>query len=43
MHLVRVHRVGVPQETREAFGLLESAGILDAALAARLRNMVGFP
>ncbi len=42
MHLVRVHRLGVPQETREAFALLESAGILDAALAARLRNMVGF-
>ena len=33
MHLVRVHRLGVPQETREAF---------DASLATRLRRMVGF-
>jgi uncharacterized protein YutE (UPF0331/DUF86 family) len=42
MHLVRVHRLGVPQETREAFVLLEQAGLLDAALADRLRKMVGF-
>lgn len=25
MHLVRVHRLGIPQETREAFDLLEAA------------------
>lgn len=42
MHLVRVHRLGVPQETREAFDLLERAGRLDPALADRLRKMVGF-
>lgn len=42
MHLVRVHRLGVPQETREAFDLLERAGRLDPSLAARLRRMVGF-
>ena len=42
MHLVRVHRLGIPQETREAFDLLERAGRLDPALAARLRKMVGF-
>ena len=42
MHLVRVHRLGVPQETREAFDLLERAGRLDSSLATRLRKMVGF-
>ena len=42
MHLVRVHRLGVPQETREAFDLLERAGHLDGSLANRLRKMDGF-
>lgn len=42
MHLVRVHRLGVPQETREAFDLLERAGHIDPSLATRLRKMVGF-
>lgn len=42
MHLVRVHRLGVPQETREAFELLQQAQIIDAELADRLKKMVGF-
>jgi uncharacterized protein YutE (UPF0331/DUF86 family) len=42
MHLVRVHRLGVPQETREAFALLQQAQILDAHLSDRLKKMVGF-
>ena len=42
MHLVRVHRLGIPQETREAFALLEQASLVDAHLAERLRKMVGF-
>lgn len=42
MHLVRIHRLGIPQETREAFDFLERAGLIDASLAARLRKMVGF-
>lgn len=42
MHLVRVHRLGVPQETREAFVLLEQARLIDPPLADRLRKMVGF-
>jgi len=42
MHLVRVHRLGIPQETREAFDLLEAAGRIDTSLAARLKKMVGF-
>jgi uncharacterized protein YutE (UPF0331/DUF86 family) len=42
MHLVRVRRLGIPQETREAFDLLEREGVLDAVLAQRLKKMVGF-
>lgn len=42
MHLVRKHRLGVPQESRDAFDLLSAAGKLDAALAADLKRMVGF-
>lgn len=42
MHLVRVRRLGVPQETRDAFSLLEQAGVLSPALADPLRKMVGF-
>ncbi|MEQ1912410.1 MAG: DUF86 domain-containing protein [Vicinamibacterales bacterium] len=42
MHLVRVRRLGIPQDTREAFTLLESANIIDALLADRLKKMVGF-
>ncbi len=42
MHMVRVRRLGVPQETREAFALLEGAGIIDGALSDRMKRMVGF-
>jgi uncharacterized protein YutE (UPF0331/DUF86 family) len=42
MHIVRVERLGVPQDTREAFTLLERAGLLDGTLADQLRRMVGF-
>jgi uncharacterized protein YutE (UPF0331/DUF86 family) len=42
MHLVRVERPGVPQETGEAFALLASASRIDADLAERLQKTVGF-
>ena len=42
MHIVRVRRLGIPQETREAFVLLEQANVIDAHLADRLKKMVGF-
>lgn len=42
MHLVRIRRLGIPQETRDAFALLETAGVLPAPLADRLKKMVGF-
>ncbi len=42
MHLVRAKRLGLPQESREAFTLLEQAGVIEAPLAQRMRAMVGF-
>ncbi len=42
MHLVREHDLGVPQESREVFSLLEEAGHLDRELSRRLMRMVGF-
>ncbi len=42
LHLVRRHRLGVPQSGREAFTLLERAGLLPADLAGEMKKMVGF-
>ncbi len=42
MHLVRVHHLGIPQDSREAFDLLAAAGHLDPALGEALKRMVGF-
>ncbi len=42
MHLVRKHRLGIPQDSREAFELLALAGKLDRTLADALKRMVGF-
>jgi uncharacterized protein YutE (UPF0331/DUF86 family) len=42
MHRVRVHRLGVPQESREAFAALARAGLLDSELATAMQRMVGF-
>ena len=42
MHLVRKHRLGIPQDSRDAFDLLVAAGKLEAPLAESLKRMVGF-
>jgi uncharacterized protein YutE (UPF0331/DUF86 family) len=42
MHLVRVRKLGVPQESREAFDMLCEAEIIAATLRDRLKAMVGF-
>jgi uncharacterized protein YutE (UPF0331/DUF86 family) len=42
MHAVAEKSLGIPQQSRDAFGLLVSAGILDPTLGERLQNMVGF-
>jgi uncharacterized protein YutE (UPF0331/DUF86 family) len=42
MHLVATRRLGVPQESRNAFEPLRDAGVIDPDLTERLRRMVGF-
>jgi len=42
MHVVRVRKLGLPQESREAFTLLSQAGLLDEATTRRMQAMVGF-
>ena len=42
MHLVRVRRLGIPQESRGGFELLAAAGVLPRPLADALKRMVGF-
>lgn len=42
MHLIREHRLGIPQDSREAFDLLAGAGLYPPASAEKLRRMVGF-
>lgn len=42
MHMVRVRRLGIPQQSRDAFELLREAGVVDDTLAHRMKGMVGF-
>lgn len=42
MYVVSQRRLGLPQESRDAFALLQTAGILPPDLAARMQKMVGF-
>ncbi len=42
MHGVRARKLGLPQESREAFTLLHDAGLIDEALMRRMQAMVGF-
>jgi uncharacterized protein YutE (UPF0331/DUF86 family) len=42
MHLISEKKLGVPKASREAFKLLQEAGLIDEALAKMLMNMVGF-
>ena len=42
MHLVRRKRLGIPQDSREAFDMLVGAKALDLGLAESLKQMVGF-
>ena len=42
MHIVRINKLGVPQESRNAFELLENSRFLNADLAQRMKKMVGF-
>jgi len=42
MHLVRVKKLGIPQESREAFDMLRDVGLIATPLCERLKAMVGF-
>lgn len=42
MHLVRIKKLGIPQESRVAFTLLSGANVIGPDLAQRLRSLVGF-
>lgn len=41
-HLIRRHRLGLPQSARDVFDLLAAAHWIDATLADALKKMVGF-
>lgn len=42
MYVVSQRKLGVPQDSRDAFALLQTAGLLTPDLAARMQRMVGF-
>jgi len=42
MHVVRRDRLGLPQNSRDAFELLQAAGRIDPASAKAMKRMVGF-
>jgi uncharacterized protein YutE (UPF0331/DUF86 family) len=42
MYVISRRKLGVPQDSRDAFTLLQTAGILSADLATQMQRMVGF-
>jgi uncharacterized protein YutE (UPF0331/DUF86 family) len=42
MYVVSQRKLGIPQDSRDAFSLLQTAGILPADLSQRMQRMVGF-
>jgi len=42
MHVVRKRKLGVPQDSRDAFDLLQAHALLDEPLATAMKRMVGF-
>lgn len=42
MRMVRLRKLGLPKESREAFDLLVVAGLIDAELCRRMHGLVGF-
>jgi uncharacterized protein YutE (UPF0331/DUF86 family) len=42
LRLVALRGLGLPRESREAFVLIEQAGVIDHELAVALQRMVGF-
>lgn len=42
MHIVAEEKLGIPQNSRDAFELLITGGVIDLPLAKKLQAMVGF-
>jgi uncharacterized protein YutE (UPF0331/DUF86 family) len=42
MHIVAEKKLGLPQNSRDAFSLLEQDGILPSSLSEKMKSMVGF-
>ena len=42
MHEVRLRHLGIPQESREAFSMLNDAGLITKDIAERMKRMIGF-
>lgn len=42
MHIVAEKKLGLPQNSRDAFSLLEEEGILPSSLSQKMKSMVGF-
>ena len=42
MYIISQRRLGIPQDSRDAFTLLQTAGTLPAELATHMQRMVGF-
>jgi uncharacterized protein YutE (UPF0331/DUF86 family) len=42
MRVVKLRKLGIPKESREAFDLLQSAGLISEDLCARMHGLVGF-
>lgn len=41
-HLIRTQKLGLPQDSRDAFDLLKQGGIIDEEMNSVLKSMVGF-
>lgn len=41
-HLIKTKKLGLPQDSRECFALLQRGGLIDARMATALQAMVGF-
>jgi uncharacterized protein YutE (UPF0331/DUF86 family) len=42
MRAVKLRRLGLPKESRDAFDLLKSAGIIDDNICVKMHGLVGF-
>jgi len=41
-HLIKTRKLGLPQDSKDSFSLLQRAELIDEAMTATLRAMVGF-